>query len=98
MINAASAPARGIETTAATAETSWSRQWPTALGDLIIAVLFGIGNLQGGGAASTPTGLRSGTPAPDFTLVTFDGRTVRLSDYRGRSVVAAAPPFVGCGR
>jgi peroxiredoxin Q/BCP len=28
-----------------------------------------------------------GDPAPDFSLVDTNGRTVRLSDYRGRPVV-----------
>ena len=31
--------------------------------------------------------LSAGTPAPDFSLPADDGRTVRLSDYRGRHVV-----------
>lgn len=31
-----------------------------------------------------PAPLEVGTPAPDFTAKTFDGRTVSLSDYRGR--------------
>lgn len=31
--------------------------------------------------------LAAGMPAPDFTLSDHTGRTVRLSDYRGRNVV-----------
>jgi peroxiredoxin len=48
-----------------------------------------------GGAGTTvvePNGLRDGGPrpgdvAPDFTLKTFDGKTVSLSDYEGKPVV-----------
>lgn len=36
------------------------------------------------GAAS---GARASSPAPDFSLPTLDGKTVRLSDYAGKSVV-----------
>lgn len=35
--------------------------------------------------AAAPTGL--GKPAPDFTLKTIDGKTLRLSDFRGKAVV-----------
>lgn len=31
--------------------------------------------------------LQEGVPAPDFQASDHTGRTVRLSDYRGRSVV-----------
>jgi len=31
--------------------------------------------------------LVAGMPAPDFTVSDHTGRTVRLSDYRGRNVV-----------
>ena len=31
--------------------------------------------------------ISQGTPAPDFALPGDDGRTVRLSDFRGRRVV-----------
>jgi len=32
-------------------------------------------------------GPRTGDPAPDFTLKTFDGKSVRLSDFAGKPVV-----------
>lgn len=35
----------------------------------------------------TATRLDPGTPAPDFTLLDQDGRSVSLSDFRGRKVV-----------
>lgn len=31
--------------------------------------------------------LETGAPAPDFEVLDHSGRKVRLSDYRGRSVV-----------
>ncbi|MDX1934805.1 MAG: redoxin domain-containing protein [Capsulimonadales bacterium] len=36
--------------------------------------------------------LSDGMPAPDFTLTAQDGRTFRLSDYRGRTVFLAFVP------
>src|SRR5699024_4315101 len=33
------------------------------------------------------TGIEKGDTAPDFTLDTLDGETVKLSDYRGKKVL-----------
>lgn len=40
----------------------------------------------------TETQLRSGDPAPDFTCPTDDGKTLRLADLRGSSVILYAYP------
>lgn len=65
-----------------------------------IAALFGFGaGLLIAASANQPAApvslpaapvmqfLRENEPAPDFELQTFDGRTVRLSDFKGRPVL-----------
>ncbi|SFK29254.1 Peroxiredoxin [Halobacillus dabanensis] len=44
--------------------------------------------MQSGGmkAPNAPDGLEVGEKAPDFTLQTLEGETVKLSDYRGKKV------------
>jgi peroxiredoxin len=44
--------------------------------------------MQNGGmsAPNAPDGLKVGEKAPDFTLQTLEGETVKLSDYRGKKV------------
>lgn len=65
---------------------------------IIIAVLFLLvgwvvySNVnQNKGVANSATdakvGTKKGDTAPDFTLTTSDGKTVKLSDYRGKKVI-----------
>jgi peroxiredoxin Q/BCP len=43
-------------------------------------------------AATTGGRLSPGDPAPDFTLLDQDGRSVSLSDFRGKTVILYAYP------
>ena len=53
---------------------------------LIAALAIGTGLAQG---QSSPSALQVGDMAPDFTLQGTDGKTHRLSDYRGKTTVLA---------
>jgi len=52
-------------------------------GVLMAAVLL----LVAGGCGPATIGAQKGNLAPDFSLVTLDGRAENLRDYRGRTVV-----------
>lgn len=68
--------------------STWGRSlWPVIAGVLLLAGLLTVGALQQGLKGWVGGGPLIGTTAPDFTLTTFDGRTVRLSDLRGQPVV-----------
>ncbi|MEZ4333836.1 MAG: redoxin domain-containing protein [Myxococcota bacterium] len=54
---------------------------------LAVSAVFATGTMPGRAAAED---LAVGDPAPDFALVASDGRTHRLSDYRGRQAVVIA--------
>ena len=56
----------------------------------ILSVLLLAGVLPVRAVQAPRTELRVGDPAPPFTLVGSDGRTYRLSDYRGKQVVVLA--------
>ncbi|MBF6215636.1 redoxin domain-containing protein [Nocardia puris] len=84
---------------AASSRGSTSRRWPmivAMLAVLALGVLFLIyQNAQGArNATDGGSGYRHvagepgiGAPAPDFALTSTTGETVRLSDFRGRSVL-----------
>jgi peroxiredoxin Q/BCP len=54
------------------------------------AAATGVANAALRRVAPSPVELGAGDPAPDFTLPGSDGRTYRLSDYRGRQAVVLA--------
>jgi peroxiredoxin len=57
---------------------------------MCVLVAVGMPALSAGAAAepvAAVTGPIVGAAAPDFTLTTIDGRTLRLADYRGRTLV-----------
>lgn len=53
---------------------------------LVASVAVGLGGAPAGAAAELP-GPVVGRPAPPFTLITTGGKTVRLADYAGKTLV-----------
>ncbi len=62
---------------------------PLLLGLLVVVALLAIAIYDGrrDGPAPAPGLLATSTPAPDLTLTTLDGATIRLADLRGGVVV-----------
>jgi hypothetical protein len=67
-----------------------SRRWYAWLALGLSVLLLAAGtwtNFVVARIAASPTALRVGEPAPDFTLPDASGRLVSLADYRGRKPV-----------
>src|SRR5215469_2770877 len=68
-----------------------NRRNPLAL--VVVAVVaaamlyIGLHMARGSGANRHPLGMAYGTPAPEFTLETLDGKTVSLSEFKGKAVL-----------
>jgi peroxiredoxin len=64
--------------------------WRALLGAALLGIFLSAGS---GRAAETIRPLVQGEPPPDFALSDTAGRQVRLSDYRGRTILVS---FVSC--
>jgi hypothetical protein len=53
---------------------------------VLLAVVAGTSGPRGV-SAQTPVQLKSGDPAPPFSLMGSDGRTYNLADFRGKQAV-----------
>ena len=82
--------AMGLATALAAVALARARRWFTWLG-LGVTVILLVGsvffNFVAARVPTTPTALKVGEPAPDFTLSDAAGRSVTLSDLRGKKPV-----------
>jgi hypothetical protein len=82
--------ALALATAVAAVALARTRRWYTWLGLGVTAILL-VGsvffNFVAARVPTTPTALKVGEPAPDFTLSDAAGRSVTLSDFRGKKPV-----------
>ena len=82
--------ALALATALAAVALARGRRWFTWLGlGLTVVLLVGslFFNFVAARVPTTPTALKVGEPAPDFTLSDAAGRSVTLSDFRGKKPV-----------
>jgi peroxiredoxin Q/BCP len=56
---------------------------------LVLAGFFSLSALASAATMQAPVELKEGDVAPNFSLPGSDGKTHKLSDYKGRTVVIA---------
>jgi peroxiredoxin Q/BCP len=56
---------------------------------LVLAGVFSLGVLASAATVQAPVELKEGDAAPQFALPGTDGKTHKLSEYKGRAVVLA---------
>lgn len=69
-------------------ERRWANSWWMPW--VVVAAVFiaaAVHTTEGGGAAGAGGAARIGSPAPDFTLQLFNGKSITLSSLRGKPVV-----------
>jgi cytochrome c biogenesis protein CcmG/thiol:disulfide interchange protein DsbE len=69
------------------AEQARPAGWGKLLRGLATLLVVGLVGLLAWGVVKSNAGQRQKGPAPDFTITTFDGQTLSLSQFRGKVVV-----------
>ena len=64
---------------------------------LVMAGMLSLGTLVSAATMQVPVELKEGDVAPAFSLPGSDGKTHKLSDYKGRAVVIAWFPAAFTG-